>query len=1042
MVQSRGFTSSTRPVDVFVPQSTVAAFPTTTSTLSQVAQSLAVIEPALQKYIGREIDKVKLAEIKEAQSEGERAGNDGYTATEKLLYPKEIDLETTQGQIAQKLNNLTKEGLKEEAEFIRGQNPWYAPAFYKAKSKALGLNLKNAWLNELKTTRVIDPADGELKSLAAFPFSSPQVQEYIARKRNVRVEQLDMPEFYVKSFFLDQIDDGIKSFQTEHAKVNSAYKVDKLKKIGAVQLDQIMASYFIDKSADKPFIKEELKGFVEDIRKQYVGEEFTKEMGNYTDQIMNFAVTMANNKEAGINRFAQARKFLNEFTSLFPSYSLGTKKVPDGKGGFKLVKVENTRNSITNTKEFRKKLNTALGAIDKAENRYYDYKDKIMVSENINKAREILSKENPTEEDKIELRKIQSQDKQTRLFVKNNQETIAINSELQKQLITNRIDNGEYNNKQLAMAYINLAYEQSFKTNADLEWKRKSIKDLDTSLDKERKFADGVSSKIVSNIERIYTKRSDLNADELDRIENVLLNIPRKIRDYKTTKRLFGDNLQVTEGGVEIDVPRYPTDSEVIAFGDKVQDQAQLQIQSNRQLQKYGSPELIDNETLIMDMNKRQQKETQRTLRLTVGSLYANSDIDDNGLKIKPSLADVEEQYDYAGEISIDEIFETYKDAKGNYDPLYQDDLRQFLKRVDLSNEEIEKYGIVDYVTEPDRIEFEKYLKSKEKPDVIPDTTDIPPTTTSATEGQNMESNPDFRGAGNNKGLDKEETPKEEPENVEKSNVSDETTDEKPSDTGNEAEFIIANAKDAIVNPKDLRKSEQIPVNDIQIASGQKVVSDVPQNLGGKEGDLIAMADTTQKEQAVYTVQSGDNLSVIADKYENISYPEIIKFNNFTEEQANNLSVGQKIRIPEAKPRESKAVLVGRLNKVLENVDTRQRFSQDTIKQMLSAVGFDDRETRIMSAVAMAESAGDRDADTVKSGLDPLRKNEFSIGLMQINMLPEYLPERLPLFEIEDPDELYDPIINVIAAKRLYDKYGFEAWETYNKGKYKDFLTD
>jgi len=288
----------------------------------------------------------------------------------------------------------------------------------------------------------------------------------------------------------------------------------------------------------------------------------------------------------------------------------------------------------------------------------------------------------------------------------------------------------------------------------------------------------------------------------------------------------------------------------------------------------------------------------------------------------------------------------------------------------------------------------------------------------------------------------KEEIPKEDTENVEKSNVSDETTDEKPSDTGNEDEFIKANDRDEIVNPKDLKKSEQIPVNDIQIASGQKVVSDVPQNLGGKEGDLIAMADTTQKEQAVYTVQDGDNLSVIADKYENISYPEIIKFNNFTEEQANNLSVGQKIRIPEAKPRESKAVLVGRLNKVLENVDTRQRFSQDTIKQMLSAVGFDDRETRIMSAVAMAESAGDSDADTVKSGLDPLRKNEFSIGLMQINMLPEYLPERLPLFEIEDPDELYDPIINVIAAKRLYDKYGFEAWETYNKGKYKDFLTD
>ena len=1013
MVQPRGFTPSTRPVDTFVTQSTVAPI-NITSPLNQVAQSLAIIEPALQKYIGQEIDKVKAAEIKEAESAGERAGTDGFTATEKLLYPEEINLETTQGQIAKKLNNLTKKGLAEEAEFIRGQNPWYAPAFYKAKSAALGLNLKNAWLKELETTRVIDPADGELKPLAAFPFSSSQVQEYVARKRNARVEQLDMPEFYVKNFFLSQIDDGVKGFQAQHAKDNSAYKVDKLKKIGAVQLDQIIASYFIDESQDRAFIKNELKLFVEDIRSQYVGEEFTKEMGNYTDQIMNFAVTMANNKAGGLSRFADAREFINEFTSLFPTYSLGTKKVPDGKGGFKLVKVENTRNSITNTKEFRKKLNTAIAAIDKAENRFYDYKDKIQESENINRAREILSKENATDEEKEELRVLQSQDKATRTFVKNNQEIIARDSILQQQLITNRIDNGEYNNKQLAQAYIDLAYEQSFKTNADLEWKRKSLKDLDTSLDKERRFADSVSSKIITNLERIYTKRTDLDSDELDRIEDLLFAIPKKIRDYKTTKRLFGDNIQVNEEGVEIDVPRYPTDTEVIDFGDKVQDQSKRIIQGNRTLQSFASPEAVNNETLQKEINTKVQKERIRTLRLTVGSLYANSDIDDQGLKIKPSLADVEEQYDYAGEISIDEIFETYKDAAGNYDPLYQDDLRQFLKRVDLSNEEIEAYGLREFVVEPVQIEYDKFIKSKTKKEQVSEEV--------VEEIQ-------------------EQTPMTTTENVDNSSVSDETTDEKPSDTGNEDEFIKANERDEIVNPKDLRKS-QLPLNDVQIAQGQKIVSDVISNLGGQEGDLVAMANTPQTEEGTYTVQSGDNLSVIADKYEGVSYPEIIQFNNFTEDQANNLSIGQKIRIPEPKPRESKEVLVNRLNKVLEDVDTRQRFSQDLIKQMLSAVGFNDEQTRIMGAVAMAESAGDSNADTVKSGLDPLKKNEFSLGLMQINMLPEFLPERLPLFEIESTDELYDPIINVIAAKRLYDKYGFGAWESYNTGKYKDFLTD
>ena len=1013
MVQPRGFTPSTRPVDTFVTQSTVAPI-NITSPLNQVAQSLAIIEPALQKYIGQEIDKVKAAEIKEAESAGERAGTDGFTATEKLLYPEEINLETTQGQIAKKLNDLTKKGLAEEAEFIRGQNPWYAPAFYKAKSAALGLNLKNAWLKELETTRVIDPADGELKPLAAFPFSSPQVQEYVARKRNARVEQLDMPEFYVKNFFLSQINDGINGFQAQHAKDNSAYKVDKLKKIGAVQLDQIIASYFIDESQDRAFIKNELKLFVEDIRSQYVGEEFTKEMGNYTDQIMNFAVTMANNKAGGLSRFADAREFINEFTSLFPTYSLGTKKVPDGKGGFKLVKVENTRNSITNTKEFRKKLNTAIAAIDKAENRFYDYKDKIQESENINRAREILSKENATDEEKEELRVLQSQDKATRTFVKNNQEIIARDSILQQQLITNRIDNGEYNNKQLALAYIDLAYEQSFKTPADLEWKRKSIKDLDTSLDGERRFADSVSSKIITNLERIYTKRTDLDSDELDRIEDLLFAIPKKIRDYKTTKRLFGDNIQVNEEGVEIDVPRYPTDTEVIDFGDKVQDQSKRIIQGNRTLQSFASPEAVNNETLQREINTKVQKERIRTLRLTVGSLYANSDIDDQGLKIKPSLADVEEQYDYAGEISIDEIFETYKNAEGNYDPLYQDDLRQFLKRVDLSNEEIEAYGLREFVVEPVQIEYDKFIKSKTKKEQVSEEV--------VEEIQ-------------------EQTPITTTENVDNSGVSDETTDEKPSDTGNEDEFIKANERDEIVNPKDLRKS-QLPLNDVQIAQGQKIVSDVISNLGGQEGDLIAMANTPQTEEKTYTVQSGDNLSVIADKYEGVSYPEIIQFNNFTEDQANNLSIGQKIRIPEPKPRESKEVLVNRLNKVLEDVDTRQRFSQDLIKQMLSAVGFNDEQTRIMGAVAMAESAGDSNADTVKSGLDPLKKNEFSLGLMQINMLPEFLPERLPLFEIESTDELYDPIINVIAAKRLYDKYGFGAWESYNTGKYKDFLTD
>ena len=71
-------------------------------------------------------------------------------------------------------------------------------------------------------------------------------------------------------------------------------------------------------------------------------------------------------------------------------------------------------------------------------------------------------------------------------------------------------------------------------------------------------------------------------------------------------------------------------------------------------------------------------------------------------------------------------------------------------------------------------------------------------------------------------------------ENVDNSSVSDETTDEKPIDTGNEDEFKKANERDEIVNPKDLRKS-QLPLNDVQIAQSQEIISDVISKLRGTD---------------------------------------------------------------------------------------------------------------------------------------------------------------------------------------------------------------
>ena len=145
---------------------------------------------------------------------------------------------------------------------------------------------------------------------------------------------------------------------------------------------------------------------------------------------------------------------------------------------------------------------------------------------------------------------------------------------------------------------------------------------------------------------------------------------------------------------------------------------------------------------------------------------------------------------------------------------------------------------------------------------------------------------------------------------------------------------------------------------------------------------------------------------------------------------------------PEDEARERKLNQTEKLDEILKGIDKKKKIPQAKINKMLLAVGFKPEEAKIMAAVAMAESAGDPMIDTVKSGLDPEKKNEFSIGLFQLNMIDAFLEERLKLFGIESTDELYDPIVNVIAAKRLYDQQGFGAWSAYNNNSYKKFLTN
>jgi LysM repeat protein len=203
--------------------------------------------------------------------------------------------------------------------------------------------------------------------------------------------------------------------------------------------------------------------------------------------------------------------------------------------------------------------------------------------------------------------------------------------------------------------------------------------------------------------------------------------------------------------------------------------------------------------------------------------------------------------------------------------------------------------------------------------------------------------------------------------------------------------------------------------------------------------NLEASAFTDDDSPTTVEVEEGDTLSELADQFGS-SVQAIMEANNLT--NPDMIKVGQELIMPiveKVNMKEVKDNQIKALNVILKDTDKTKVIPQSKIEDMLLAVGFEPEIAKIMAAVAMAESAGNPMIDTVKSGLDPQKKKEFSIGLLQINMKDDK-DRLLDVFDIKSEEELYDPIINVIAAKRLYDEQGLNAWGAYKNGSYKQFL--
>lgn len=89
---------------------------------------------------------------------------------------------------------------------------------------------------------------------------------------------------------------------------------------------------------------------------------------------------------------------------------------------------------------------------------------------------------------------------------------------------------------------------------------------------------------------------------------------------------------------------------------------------------------------------------------------------------------------------------------------------------------------------------------------------------------------------------------------------------------------------------EEIRKINHLTTDKLSV--GQKLWVPTSKSVKKKEGDVVK----TPQDVSYYTIKSGDSPWKIAKQF-NVSYEEILKLNNLTEEKARSLKIGEQIRI-------------------------------------------------------------------------------------------------------------------------------------------------
>ena len=238
-VQSTAFQSSARPVDTFVAPPSVQP----KTGIESLAETLAAVNPNLQKFIGTKIDEA----VKDERRKGAR-----------------IAIEESKSGFKDIVKTVRNQDGNDSARQLVGGSIFANDEYDKVKSELLGDTYANRiealYQSKKYKTTTLDGKEIEVP-LSHFSLDSPQAQDFLSEASGIAADiTTNIKEDYVLEYFFPKQSKVIEKLVADHVKNHNEYKFNSLSK----QSYSIMTSAYTQwKDGDKESAINKINQFVD-----------------------------------------------------------------------------------------------------------------------------------------------------------------------------------------------------------------------------------------------------------------------------------------------------------------------------------------------------------------------------------------------------------------------------------------------------------------------------------------------------------------------------------------------------------------------------------------------------------------------------------------------------------------------------------------------------------------------------------------------------------------------------------------------------------